>query len=76
MASSGWCGDADLVHEHDVEVAPERVGEHPAHRHPAARHGEHQRPLWRVLGQGAAQLSSRVVTIAKGSHRLPRIDSR
>ena len=49
----------DLVHEHDVEVALERVGERPAHRHPAARHGEHERALVAVLGQGVAPVERR-----------------
>ena len=62
----------DLVHEHDVEVALERVGERPAHRHPAARHGQHERALVAVLGQGLGQLSGGVVTIAKGAIALRR----
>ena len=39
---------ADLVHQHHIEIAVEGIGDHPGHRHPAAGHGQHQRPLAEV----------------------------
>jgi D-3-phosphoglycerate dehydrogenase len=65
-------GGAELAHEHDVQVARERVRDRAAEHHRAARDGGDERPLPAVLGERAGEPLAGFLPVAEHAPVIAR----
>lgn len=56
---------AELAHQHHIQFAVQRVGDHAPHRHGAARYRQHHGPRGAVADQSGGQLPRGVVAIVE-----------